>query len=431
MPPFGTALAPKFFAALACMLLAVPAAAQSSKKNICTVCGEDPKVMEAAGIVNHGPFTFFQSDSAELQKHLDARDMVWLETTHFRFGSDLHPWKIPVSDKKAYLAELEELAAFFPAVDPPKVKTLDRWMRVHLMAFRMEKAYAHLQELFGYTEEQFAVLPAEEIFVSASDSTWQADLAADFLSRPKRAAGMPGWVGLGRYLGMPMKFEVLMLHYEADLLETKQHYIGHIDAHPQRWHNTWRPPNTEPASRSMWFGFSTEADKMKHDQHVHNALLHNVTINILDGFMLYLVEAPVWLRSGFGHYMSRRNSMKYNFYDLDEGSSEQSRDAEEWKPLVRKYVTKDEAPGFSELSRMRSFGDLNFVAHLTSWSKLMFLMEHDPTAFGKWIVQLKTDPNQTNNLDAQRVAFKDNFGWTFIEADEKWAAWVLETYAVK
>lgn len=422
----------KFFTLLACILLTIPAAGQSKKKkDLCSVCGEDPEIMEAAGIVNHGPFMFFKSDSKEVQNHLSARDMVWLETKHFRLGSDLKPWKIPVSDKKAYRAELTELAEIFPAVDPKKVKSLDRWMRVHLMAFRIEKAYAHLEDLFGYTEEEFGILPEEGVFIAASDSTWQADLAADFLERPKRAAGMPPWVGLGRYLGMPMKFEILMMHYESDFLETKGHYIGHMNSHPQRWHNTWRPPNTEPVSRALWFGFSTEADKMKHDQHVHNALLHNVTINILDGFMLYLVEAPVWLRSGLGHYMSRRNSVDYNFYDLDEGSTELNKDASKWKPLVRKYVVKDDAPGFSELSRMRSFGDLDFEAHLTSWSKLMFLMETDRVAFGKWIVQLKTDPNQTNNLDAQRKALKDNFGWTFVQADEKWAAWVRETYPVK
>ena len=416
---------------IACLLLALPATAQSRKKKVCTVCREDPEVMAAAGIVNHGPFMFFKTDSEEIQNHVGARDMVWLETKHFRFGSDLKPWKIPVGDKKAYRAELTEFAEFFPLIDPKKVKTLDRWMRIHLMAFRMEKAYAHLSEIFGYTDEQFDLLPEEEVFIAASDSTWKEDLRADYLERPPRAEGMPLWVGLGRYLGMPMKYEILMMHYEADFLEIKQHYIGHMNPHPQRWYVTWRPPNTEPVSRAMWFGFSTQADKMKHDQHVHNALQHNVTINILDGFMLYLVEAPVWLRSGLGHYMSRRNSMKYNFYDLDEGSAEMNKDAEKWKPLVRKYVIKNDAPGFAELSRMRSFGDLSFEAHLTSWSKLMFLMQQDPVAFGKWIVQLKTDPNLTNNLDAQRKALKDNFGWTFIQADQKWAEWVRETYPVK
>jgi len=422
---------PKFLTVIAFIALLTPLSAQSKKKNVCTVCGEDPEIMAEAGIINHGPFMFFKSDSKEVQTHLAANDMVWLETTHFRLGSGLKPWKIPVADKKAYRAELTELAELFPSVDPKKVKTLDRWMRIHLMAFRIEKAYDHLSDIFGYSNDEFDLLPEEETFIAASDSTWKEDLAADYLERPTRAAGMPHWVGLGRYLGMPMKYEIMMMHYEADFLETKQHYIGHMDPHPQRWHVTWRPPNTEPVSRSLWFGFSTESEKMKHDQHVHNALLHNVSINILDGFMLYLVEAPVWLRSGLGHYMTRRNSVKYNFYDLDEGAAEMSKDAAKWEPLVRKYVVKGDAPGFAALSRLRSFGDLTFEAHLTAWSKLMFLMQHDPEAFGKWIVQLKTDPNQTNNLDAQRKALKDNFGWTFVQADDKWETWVRETYPVK
>lgn len=415
----------------ACLLPAAPLAAQK-KKDICTVCEFDEEVMAEAGILNHGPFQFFKSDSEDVQDAIAARDMVWLETEHFRFGSDLKPWKIPVKDKKAYRAELGELKELFPKVDPKKTKVLDRWMRVHLMAFRMEKAYQHLIELFGYSDEEFLALEPEQVFVDAAAGTaWKDDLEKVFLDNPERAAGMPMWVGLGRYFGMPMKFEFLMLTHEEDMGVIKKKYIGHLDAHPQRWHNTWRPPNTEPVSRSLWFGISTEQSEIKHDQHLHNALLHNFAINALDGFMLYLVEAPVWLRVGLGHYMTKRNSDDYNFYDMDEGSAELQKDAYVWEPLVRKLVTKDDAPGFADLSRFRSFGDLGFDAHITAWSMVHFLKQEDPEKFGHWITALKTADDLTNNLATQRSIMKEVWGWTFHQADAKWQAWVLETYPVK
>jgi hypothetical protein len=407
-------------------------AAQKKKKDLCWVCEEDPKLMAAAGIVNHGPFPFFKTDSQEVQDHIGARDLKWLESTHFRIGCDLKPWKIPVPDVKAYRAELALLAEKFPNIDPKKTKTIDRWLRLHMMADRMETLYADLQKMFGWVEEDFLKLPPEEVFVEASEGEWKDHLNEDFQKRPVRTENFPGWIGIGRYMGMPMKYEILMLQYAADMLEVKNHYIGHTNSHPQRWHNTWRTQDaTEPVSRSMWFAISAEAEKVKHDQHMHNALLHNVTINILDGYMLYLVEAPVWLRVGLGHYYHIRNTPKYNFYDLDEGAAEQNKDSKKWKPDVRKIVASDEGGTFAELGRLRSFGDLTFEDHLVSYSKIDFLYTKHPEEFAAWILQLKTNPNFTNNLDTQRDAMRDCFGWTFQKAEEEWKAWVLETYPVK
>ncbi|MHC4379857.1 MAG: hypothetical protein ACYSU1_02040, partial [Planctomycetota bacterium] len=90
-----------------------------------------------------------------------------------------------------------------------------------------------------------------------------------------------------------------------------------------------------------------------------------------------------------------------------------------------------EAIGFADLSRFRSFGNLDFDSHIVSWSKLNFLMQYDPEKFGQWITALKTAEDLTNNLTTQRKTLKEVYGWTFRKADELWEAWVLETYPVK
>ena len=417
--------------ALAVALLAVPLHAQRGKDEVCSVCGHDPEVMAATGVSSHGPFPFFRTDNEEVAGHLGATTLLWIETEHFRIGSDLEPWRIPVKDKKAYLAELERFAELYPDIDPKKTKVLDRWLRLHLLAWRMENLYDHVLGLWGWTEEDFLKLPPEQTFVDAKDGVWKDDLIKAFNERPTRTEGFPVWIGMGQYLGMPMKYEILILRYEEDMGTMKRDYIGHNNTHPQRWHLTWRVDESEPVSRAMWFGFSTEAEMIKHDQHVHNALLHNVGINMLDGYMLYLVEAPVWLRTGWGHYLTQRNSIDYNFYDLDEGSTEQNRDEKNWQPAVRELVSKDEAPTFVELGRLRSFGDITLEAHLVSWSKVCWLMESDPKAFAKWILYLKTIPSQSNNMDVQRDALREAYGLGFPQAEEAWKAWVLETYSSK
>jgi hypothetical protein len=418
-------------AAAAALLLAPDARAQRGKPEPCWVCGEDPEVMAAAGIVNHGPFPFFNSDAKEVQDHLGARTLLWIESEHFRIGSDLKDWKIPVEEKKAYRAELERLAEKFPAVDPKKVATLDRPLRLHMAAERMEKMYADVLSLSQTSKEQWEALPPEETFATAKDGEWEPFLKEDYLTRPPRPAGWPLWIGMGRYFGMPMKFEILMLHYKADMERFKRDYIGHENSHPQRWHCTWKVDVGEPKSRAMWFGFSTEADGMKHDQHVHNALLHNVGVNMLDAYMCYLVESPFWLRMGLGHWLTQRNSTDYNFYDLDEGAAEMNADERNYPAAVRKMVVAGSAPSFLDLAKLSSFGEMGLHDHLTSWSKVQFLQAKDPAGFARFLLAIKFNPTNSANLDVQREALQTAFGWSFLAAEEAWQAWVLETYPVK
>lgn len=412
--------------------LAAPAAGQSTGKKVpCWVCGEDPKLMAAAGIVNHGPFPFFNSDSAEIQQHLGINTILWLETTHFRIACDLKPWKIPVEEKKAYRAELERLAEKFPAIDAKKIGTLDRPLRIHLFAERMEKLYADMLELVGFTDEQFQVLPSEETFLTAWKGDWQHDLNEAFNAAAPRPAEWPNWVDMGRFFGMPMKFEILMFHYRADMERFKRDYIGHENTQPQRWHCTVKVDVGQPKSRCMWFGFSTEAEQVTEDQHVHNALLHNVGINMLDAYLLYLIESPYWLRTGLGHWLSQRNTPDFNFYDLDEGAAEMDADERNWAAAVRKLVQAGEAPTFLQQASLSSYGEMGLADHLVSWSKFCFLKEKDPAAFAKFLLTTKKNPQFTANLSAQRETLQACFGWTFTEAEAAWEAWVLATYPQK
>lgn len=410
---------------------AAPEAAAQRKPEPCWVCGEDPERMAAAGVVNHGPFLFFNSDAQDIQTHLGARTLSWIETTHFRIGSDLKDWKIPVEEKKAYRAELEELALKFPAIDPKKTATLDRPLRLHMAAERLEKMYAQVMEVAGCAPEQWDTLPPEEVYLAAKDGDWERILGDDYLERPPRPAGWPNWLGMGRYFGMPMKFEVLMLHYKADMARFKRDYIGHENTHPQRWHCTWKVDVGEPKSRAMWFGFSTEAEGMKHDQHVHNALRHNVGVNMLDAYMLYLVEAPFWLRMGLGHWLTQLNTPDYNFYDLDEGAAEMNADEDDYAVAVRKLVVAGKAPTFLDLAKLSSFGEMGLDDHLVSWSKFHFLRETAPDGLKKFLLAIKYNPSNSANLDVQRDALQAAFGWSFLTAEEAWQTWVLATYPAK
>ena len=152
---------------LCVFILTSASGAQRGKKPLPdTVFTKKPELMKELGL-SYGPFAFAHSNSDQVgQELLISRHVLWLQTPHFRIGSMMKKWKIPVPERKAYRAELAEMQATYPEIDP-KVSTLDPWLRLHLYAWRMEKMYALFLDHMGLTDEDFLKLPPEEIFDQA------------------------------------------------------------------------------------------------------------------------------------------------------------------------------------------------------------------------------------------------------------------------
>jgi len=383
---------------------------------------------------HHGKFPFLSTDNHEIAAFIDDRQLYWIETKHFRIGCDLKKWKIPLADKEAYFDELTLLAEKFPAINPKKTKTLDRWLRLHLFAERMENFYQRFLETMGFTDDDFKKLPEESLFKTCITTPDFFELLKEqYLADGPWPKRFPQNVGLGQYLGEPYRFEILMLQEGADFRAIKDHYLGYKNDFPQRYHVRFSCADGRTPSRSLWFGISATGgdDPIKHDQHMHNALLNNVGSNLLNAFMLYRIDLPSWLDAGWGHLQCRDNSIKYNFFTLGEGQKSVAKDATKWAPIVRKLVLKGKATTFAELGRATQFSDLSFDDHLVSWSKVQFLVQYSEGNFSDYVLALKLDPSQSGNLKVQRSAMKKTYGWSMLQAEEEWKSWVLETYPVK
>ncbi|KAA3612793.1 MAG: hypothetical protein DWQ01_03560 [Planctomycetota bacterium] len=379
------------------LLWAPEASAQKKSKKVrCTVCLHDPELMQRNG-VSHGPFPFGRSSSEEVQIDL-LWDAVWLESAHFRFGLMLKSWKVPESERKAYRAELEALQEKYPAIKPKKA-VLDPWLRAHLLVERSEAAYAKFLDLMGTSEAEF---------------------------QDQKALTMKG---LGPYLGMHEKFEIMVFIDKEPFKEYMEKTWGLTYVKPQRWNNVDR--------RCLWFGLNQEEENIRHDQHLHNIVLHNIGHNMLDGYQFYSYDLPVWITEGFAHWFERDNDPRFNMFDTVEGSFHEAKSLERWAPEVRKLVMKNEAASFSSLLRRASFAELGFEDHLVCWSKIDFLIRTDKAKFGQFITTLKSRRNaqglpDASNMDgAQRQAFRDFYGWSLPQLEEKWKAWVLDTYPLK
>lgn len=417
------------------LLLAVPAAAQRNKELVDSVVEGDQELLDKLGL-SYGPFPFMHSTNEQVALELFINgEVLWLQTPHFRIGTMLKKWKIPVPDKKAYRAELALMAEDYPDIDP-KVGSLDPWLRLHLCAWRMENMYDEFLVHMGFTDADFRMLPDEDILSQAFEGEFTKTINDFEIARggQKRTAGFPQWVGMGQYLGEPHRFEIFICEDESIWQEFKLRYCGIKTGHPQRWNvkvDTVDEGLTQARSRAMSFGMSTKQARVRHDQHLHNALRHNMAINFLDGYMLYLFDMPSWIREGYAHYMRRLNQPGYNFFDGGEGAAVIDNEEENWAPEVRKLVKKDEAADFARLSRINDYVDLEFDDHLVVWSKVDFLIQLDPKKFGQFVLRIKTQGTGAAVADVQRDAFRELYGWTMRQADEAWKEWVLETYPSK
>lgn len=370
--------------------------ALSHKEDICSICKNDPKLMEATEFF-HRDFPFGRSTNKAIEKEIFWQ-ATWIETPHFRIGIDLDPWKIPPAEKKAYKAELDELKKSWPRIRP-KVASLSRDLRLHLIASRAEAFYEEFVAMMGMKEEDFT---NEEV------------------------NRLSGW---GPYLGEREKFEIMVFQTAGPFREFMRTTWGLAYDKPQRWNNVDRD--------CLWIGVNLETEKIRHDRQVQNLLLHCLAHNLLDGFRHYSYELPVWLTEGFAHWAERRNDPRFNLFDTVESSFREKKELEKWEPEVRKMVQKKESASFASLLNRASFAELEWEDHLICWSKVDFLIAQGEGKFGAFVRSLKERrdekgfPDGSHMDDAQRAAFKSHFGWTIPKAEEVWKLWVLENYSSK
>jgi hypothetical protein len=372
----------------------------------------DPEKMAAAGYLNYGPFAFgnLASDtvtSTQIQASLPFTNIIWMETEHFRIGVELPTWSVPTAAPigKKIRAELTELKKKLPSIDP-KTRKLTPWLRAHLTAYRLEKLHAETQALFGVSDDQFP-------------------------SDPSKVFAEPGktYMGYGPHMGMRGKFLLLVIAKQGPFRQYMEKYLGRPSVQPQRWHFV--------ESSSLIYTCTLESDRypLKHDTALHCALAFNVSQNLLDGFRSYAYDLPVWIREGFAHWNGRRIDGKWPNFDQNEGSLADMKTTSKWKPYAKSLIgkTKKYAP-FPTVAKWRDFGDITFNDHVMIFSRMDYLMSMGQKKWQTFLFTVKGrvdaewNIDQTDLVDATREGLKKAYNLTFLNFDDKWRAWVKETY---
>ncbi|MBL8748242.1 MAG: hypothetical protein JNK78_03715 [Planctomycetes bacterium] len=372
-----------------------------------------PEALEKAGYVSFGPFPFGGiADKPVLTSDVDAAidyiQILWIETKHFRIGTNLPAWNVPPGEletRNKIRAELEELALKLPDINP-KTRVLDPWLRAHLTAHRMEKLYTETQELWGVKDEDFP-----------TDST--------------KVYPRPGarYMGYGPYLGMKDKFLMVVFEKLGPFQAYMKKYLGRDSKHAQRWHFK--------ELSSLLLAIATENDDFprKHDTALHCSLVFNISQNLLDSFRYYNYDLPVWIREAYAHWHERRVSILYSDFDQNEGSIADMKNVAKWDVYCRGMIANpSKFATFAEVFQWRDFGNITFNDHVAIWSRMDWLMSQGPEKWRKFLfaikgrVDEKWGPDQRDIVGACRTALQEAYGVSVLDFDTKWMEWVKATY---
>ncbi len=373
---------------------------------------EDEEARERLGIVSYGPFAWADSHgTTKIEEVLGDVDVRWMETAHFKIGSALGSYKIPTPDKKQRTkirAELTELKELLPSVNP-KTKVLDPWLRLHLFAYRLEKQYREISEIFGVTDSSF----------------------------PKQRGRLMNYEywGEGPYFGMPSKFTVLLLEKQSDLGRYTLRFTG------QQRDATTRHLFYKKMDRSnMFLGIATEAHESFYadDTRLHCHIAFNTAHNMIHAYQYYWYALPCWVAEGFAHWYARQVFIENNNWS---GIVEQSaglRNEWNWVPKIYSRVKQDYFPAAADLCTKTDYSKLRFAEHMMIWSRIEYLLtQEEPERFATFLDELSgkipevqpgamATPAQV--VAHQEKAFLKAYEMDWEEFDARWKPWILKTF---
>ncbi len=351
--------------------------------------------MQVFRTVSHGPFPLAQTESSEVAASLPTADWIAIESEHFRFLSALDGRKIEREERKEIEAWLDELRPSLPGL-PRKVKKLDRWLRLHRIAYRVEAFYARFQKLLDVQDEDFD---------------------------PERNAAGP-FMGAGLYLGEKGKFEVIFHAQRATHQAFTADSMGVRVTDSVRWHFS--------PEHKMLASIPAEDADLRNDRWLLPHTIHNLSHLLLCAYRHFSYDPPVWLDEGLAHFLEREIDPLSTTLDSDEGATRHRGDRKDWAELDRKLVSRGKEKRLAEMMALQTFGQLDDDHHKTAYSMVRFLAEEHPEGFSRLLAGVKGQlddrgyPSGKDLPGLQRRLLRSIWDWSPADFDQAWRTWVLE-----
>lgn len=394
------------------LMLAAPTRGQDEEDEIRNTPPEDPytendpESMKALGYVSYGPFTFGDDRGThEIDAVLGEKKVLWLETAHFKIGCGLHSAKAPPDPehKKLLYEELKELKEKLPKVNP-RTRTLDRWVRLHLCAQRLENLYADFCKRLGVTDADF------------QDGT---ELGTE--------------LGKGRYLGQPGKYLVILFQKTSDFERYLDRFAG-IHSRDSVRHNFQK-------SNNLLVAINTEGNDewLRNPVALHSHLVFNTVGNLVDGYKGYWYAMPAWWSVGLAHWYARQVHPEIVNITMEADDVVDEADAWDWPRKVRARVGFDYFPEAEEVLQWNRLGELGFLEQMMSWSRVDYLLSLGDEKFAEYFTMMKGMPIPRDGvgitpehvLAQQEKALEEVYDLDAEGFDRKWKRYVLRNYPRK
>lgn len=359
----------------------------------------DAAVMAQAGIVGYGPMPWADGlTTTDVDRVLGERRVLWLETAHFRIGSNLRSWPLPTQQeqKKFALDELKRLKRVLPKV-PERPRKLDPWLRLHLYAMRAEAAYADFQERLQIKDGDF---PGGD--------------------QPRQ----------GKYLGLPDKFLLLLFQPKSDLARYLDRFCGVKAEKSYRFYTT--------KSHQMLAAVSAEGIAAPDDLALYSHVVYCLVHNFVSGYQGFYYDLPAWLPEGLAQCYARRVPTQFINVMIDGDDVVDEERQHLWPQKVRARVGFDDFAKADTVLRWQQAG-LDYLAFVMSWSRVDYLLTLGDDKLALLLRRLKTMPLPQDGtlvtpqqLDAvQRQLLQQLYGFDAEGFDRAWKEWVLKTYPRK
>jgi hypothetical protein len=367
--------------------------AQKKDKGGCPYCRNDPALLAAAGLVSHGPINIGPEGSEWILDRLPSSEWIFLESEHLRWASSLSSESVKTKDRERLTGELDRLRELFPDI-PKKVKRLDPWLRIHLMAQRGEDFYARFQELIGVSDDDF----------------------------PESRQVEGPYMGDGKYLGEKEKFEVLIhVNRETHRLFTSE-FMGVSVTDSLRWHLQ--------GQHKVIASIPAVDPDIRFDRFLHPHIVHNLAHNFLCAYKHYSYDPPVWLDEGLAHAMEQEINHEFHTLDGEEGSMPDNRGPGDWDKELARISKRGKRTSFAHLMRLKGFGAMSQDDHVSAYGLVRFMIDERPDEFAAFIGVIKGQldergyPDGSDLRGLQRAQLREIFGWTPAELDAAWGAWI-------